>query len=43
VGIWSEMVDAHTYEFRGNLPQVLSHLELVRAALAIGSAAAHPR
>lgn len=35
VGIWSEMIDAASDEFLGNLPQALSHLALVQAALAL--------
>ena len=35
VGVWAEMVDAENHEFLGNLPQALSHLALVNAALTI--------
>ncbi len=35
VGIWPEMIDAPSGEFLGNLPQALSHLALVQAALAL--------
>lgn len=35
VGIYSEMISAHDGSFWGNLPQALSHLALVNAALRI--------
>ncbi|GIG25094.1 glycoside hydrolase family 15 protein [Cellulomonas denverensis] len=35
VGIWPEMIDARTGDFLGNLPQALSHLALVQAALTL--------
>lgn len=35
VGVWPEMIEAGTGDFLGNLPQALSHLALVQAALAL--------
>jgi GH15 family glucan-1,4-alpha-glucosidase len=38
VGVWPEMVDPATGDFLGNLPQALSHLALVQAALTLAPA-----
>ncbi|KGM12877.1 glycoside hydrolase [Cellulomonas bogoriensis 69B4 = DSM 16987] len=38
VGIWTEMVDPATADFLGNVPQALSHLALIEAAIAVARA-----
>lgn len=35
VGVYAEMMDADTHDFVGNLPQALSHLALINAAITI--------
>ena len=35
VGVLAEMVDPDTGDFLGNLPQALSHLALVNAAITV--------
>lgn len=40
VGVWPEMVEAATGDFLGNVPQALSHLALVQAALTLAPALA---
>ena len=39
LGLLTEMLDARSGEMLGNLPQALSHLALIDAAVAIGEAA----
>lgn len=41
VGVWPEMVEAGTGDFLGNIPQALSHLALVQAALTLAPALGH--